>query len=143
MQHPPDGLATGLYAFAFGEQKRQHGTGPPTAEEAEIRGGLGGDPHHQECDPSEAQPKGASAFPPGPSPNALLLEPLEPAVDGSAATKEDGLDVGPGPPLIEQEDDVCSEPNFGIGVLAIDGQEFVALGVREREHLGVPFVRGE
>jgi hypothetical protein len=44
---------------------------------------------------------------------------------------------------MEQEDDVGSEPDLGVGVLAMDGQEFVALGVLEREHLGVPFVRGE
>ena len=143
VQHPPDRLATGLHALAFGEQQRQHGTGPPTAEEAEILRGLGGDPGHQEGDPSEAQPKGASAFPPGQSRDALVLEPLEPAVDGSAAAKEDGLDVGPGPSLVEPGDSVGSEPEFGVRILAVDRQQFVALGVREREYLRVSFVRGE
>src|SRR5512135_2710486 len=88
MEPAADRLPTGRYAFALAEQEGQQGAGPATAEEAKIARGLGGHPGHEDGDPTEAQPKGAAAFPAGEPGDPLGLEPLEPAVDGARATKK-------------------------------------------------------
>ena len=54
-------------------------------------------------------------------------EPLQPAVDGPRATEEHGLDGVPCVPSGQQENDVGPEPQLGIGVLAVDGQQLVPL----------------
>ena len=90
----------------------------------------------EDGDPAEAQPKGAAALPPGQPGDPLGLEPLEPAVDGAGAAEEHGLDGVPGVALAQQQDDVGAEPEFGVGVLAVDGQQFVALLGGQGEHLG-------
>src|SRR5262249_56299342 len=57
------------------------------------------------------------------------------------AKEEDCLDVGPGAVLGQQEDDMGAEAEFGVGVLAVDRQQVVALSGGQGEHLRVSFIR--
>ena len=127
VEQAADGLAAGRHPLPLAEQEGQHRAGPAAAQEAEVGGGLGGHPGDEDGDPPEAHPKGAAALPAGQPGDPLGLEPLEPAVDGAGATEEHGLDRVPGVAVGQQEDDVGAEPELGVGVLAVDGQQFVAL----------------
>src|SRR5512135_198316 len=74
---------------------------------------------------------------------SLGLEPLLPSVEGAGAAEEQGLAGVPGMALGQQEDDVGAEPEFGIGVLAVDLEQFVALLGRQGGHRSrVEIVRG-
>lgn len=143
MQQPPDGLPADRYPLALVEQQRQHGAGPPASEEAEVTGGLGGHPGDEDGDPTDAQPKGVAPRPPGQSVDPLGLEPLLLALagEGAAATGEDLLDVGPRAALGQQEDDVDVEAACGVGILAVDRQQFITLAGGQGDHRRVPVVR--
>jgi len=118
------------------EQQRQHGARPAAAEEPEVGGELAGHPVHEDGEPALPEPKGPAALPAGQPGDALVMEPLEPAVDRAGATEEHGLDGVPGVALAQQQDDVGAEAEFWVGVLAVEGQQFVALLGGQGEHLG-------
>jgi hypothetical protein len=111
-------------------------TPPPAAEEAEVAGRLGGHPGDEEGDPAEPETKGAAALPAGQARDPLDLIPLPPAVDGAAAAEEDCLDVRPRAALGQQQEDVGAEAGFGLGLLAVDLEQFVALRRRQKEPRG-------
>src|SRR5512135_1576268 len=136
MEPAADSLPAGLHAAPIAEHQRQDRARPAAAEEAEVAGGLGGHPRDEDGDPSQAEAKGAAAFLPGGPLDPLGLEPLEPAVDGAGAAEEQGLDGVPGVALAQQEEDMGAEAEFGIGVLAIDVEQFVVLLGGQRERLG-------
>jgi hypothetical protein len=87
-----------------------------------------GHPIKDHGDPTEIEAKGAAAFPPGQPFEAMLIEPLLPAVDGVAATEEEGLDLGPGPSLGQEQDDMGAEAQRRVGVSAVDSEQVIVQG---------------
>lgn len=83
MESAADGFPADVEAFTLPQEQSQKRTGPATAKEAEVAGGLGGHPGDEEGDPSEAQAKGSTPLPPGQSLNPAVLESLEPAIHGA------------------------------------------------------------
>jgi hypothetical protein len=143
MEQAADGLPADLHVKLLVHQQGQDRAGPTAAEEAEVAGRLRGHPGDEDGDPCEAEANGASSLPPGQALDALGLEPLLPSVEGAGAAEEHGLDGVPGMALGQQEDDVGAGPEFGIGVLAVDLEQFVALLGRQGGHRSrVEIVRG-
>ncbi len=60
----------------------------------------------------------------GHSLDALGVEPLDPSVDGSTATEQDGGDGNPGVAVVQEQEDMGSEADLGVVVLAIAVEEF-------------------
>jgi hypothetical protein len=64
---------------------------------------------------------------PGHGLDALLVEPLDPAVDGAGATEQEHGDGGPGVAVGQEQQDVGPESDLGVGVLAVSVEQRLAL----------------
>ena len=98
--------------------KHQHGdefAAPSAPQEAEIAWGLGGDPGDGQRQPTGAKAKGPTGLVPGHDLDAFAVKSLDPSVDGPGATEQQGDDVLPGVASVQEQQDVGSEPDLGIG----------------------------
>ena len=92
---------------------------PAAAEEAEVAWGVLGDPADGDGAPTRVEAKGAAGLVPGAPLDALGVEPLAPSVDGPAAAEQERGDGGPGMPAVQEQEDMGSEADLGVVVLAI------------------------
>jgi hypothetical protein len=127
MEPAADGLAADLDVVEFEHQDGHRLAAPAAAEEAEVAWGLGGDPLDDDLDPVGGEAKGSAGLMPGNRLDALGVEPLDPAVDGPAATEQHRGDDGPGVSVVQEQEDVGAEADLGVGVLAVAVEEGCAL----------------
>src|SRR5262245_32237826 len=109
------------------QQQGQRPTGPAAAEEAEVGWQLGGHPVDDDGEAGRVEAKGATELMPGDGLEALLVEPLDPAVDGAGAAEQHGADLLPGVAVGQEQQDVGAESDPGVGVLAISVEQRLAL----------------
>jgi hypothetical protein len=64
---------------------------------------------------------------PGYGLDPLLVEPLDPAIDGAGATEQQGADLLPGVAIGQEQQDVGVEPGLRVGVLTISIEQRLAL----------------
>ena len=123
MQPAADGLAADLDVVDAEHQEDDGLAAPAAAEEAEVAGRVLGDPLDDDVDPAGGEAKGAAGLVPGDPLDALGVEPLDPSVDGPAAAEQERGDGGPGVPVVQEQEDMGSEADLGVVVLAIAIEE--------------------
>src|SRR5512135_239674 len=127
MEPAADGLAADLDLVEFEHQDRDGLAAPAAAEEAEVTRCLGGDPFDHDGDPTGGEAKGAAGLVPGQALHSLSVEPLDPAVDGPGAAEQECGDGGPGVAVVQQQEDVRTGSDLGVGVLAVSFDQGAAL----------------
>src|SRR5579875_89019 len=118
------------------QQPGQRPARPAVAEEAEVTRQLGVHPVEDDREASDAEAKAAAGRVPGDGLEALLLEPLDPAVDGAGATVADGADVLPGVAVGQEQEDVATGSDVGIGVMTISVEQHPSLPGVEGHAMG-------
>jgi hypothetical protein len=127
MQPAADRLATDLDIVLPEHPQRDGLAAPAAAEEAEVAGRLLGDPFDDGGDPGGREVKGTAGLVPGQALDPLVLEPLDPAVDGPGAAEQQGGDGGPGVAISQEQEDVGVEADLGVGVVAVSVEQRLAL----------------
>jgi hypothetical protein len=127
VQPAADCLRADVEPVSAPQQQGQHPAGPAAAEEAEITRQLGGHPVDHDGEAFGVEAKGAAELAPGDALGALLVEPLDPAVDGAGAAEEHGGDLLPGEAIGQQQQDMGAESDLGAGILAISVEQRLVL----------------
>jgi hypothetical protein len=120
VQPAADGLAADVDALGLADQRGERPAGPAAAEEAEVAGGLLGDPLDDDGDPvGGGEAKGSAGLVPAQALHPLGGEPLDPAVDRPGATEQQRGDGDPGVSVVQEQEDVGAEADLGLGGLAV------------------------
>ncbi len=117
-----DGLTADLDVLGLADQQGDGPAGPATAEETEVARGLLGDPGDDESNPPADEAKGSAGLVPAQALHALGTEPLDPAVDRPGATEEERGDGGPGMAVVQEQEDMGTEADLGLGVPAVSAE---------------------
>src|SRR5512135_665734 len=115
MEPTTDRLAADLDLVEVEHQDRDGLAAPTAAEKAEGGRRRGGNPCDDDFDPVGGEAKGTAGLVPGQALHPLLMELLDPAVDGARATEQERTDGGPGVALGQQQQEGGVEADLGVG----------------------------